>query len=31
MIQSHDYKFFFGDMNFRIALSYEQTVEEIRR
>lgn len=26
MIQSHDYKFMFGDLNFRIALPYEQCI-----
>lgn len=30
-IYSHDYKFLFGDLNFRIALSYEQTIAEIER
>lgn len=27
----HDYKFFFGDMNFRINLPYEETVQLIKR
>lgn len=31
MIYGHDYKFIFGDLNFRIALSYEQTLHEVKR
>ena len=31
MIHSHDYKFIFGDLNFRIALPYETVREEIRK
>jgi len=31
MIQSHDYKFIFGDLNFRISLPYDSVTHEIRR
>ena len=31
MIQSHDYKFLFGDLNFRIALPYEEVKAEVRK
>lgn len=31
MIHTHDYKFIFGDLNFRISLPYEVVREEIRR
>lgn len=31
MIHSHDFKFIFGDLNFRIALPYEIVKEEIRK
>ena len=31
MIQSHDYKFIFGDLNFRIDLSYEETIDEVHK
>ena len=30
MIEHHDYKFIIGDLNFRIDLSYDETLEEIR-
>lgn len=31
MIKSHDYKFIFGDLNFRINLPYETCKEEVRK
>ena len=31
MIQSHDYKFIFGDLNFRISLPFETVRDEIRK
>lgn len=31
MIYQHDYKFIFGDLNFRINLPYETCKDEVRR
>lgn len=30
-MEDHDYKFIFGDLNFRIEMTYEETIEEINR
>jgi len=27
IMEDHDYKFLFGDLNFRIDMSYEETIE----